>query len=229
VLPQLPKNLDAVKVNIFREKLFEWYENNFRTFPWRDHKASPYQILVAEIMLQKTRAENIVDIYRQFIETYPNPMKLSQTSIPALIDLLKPLGLYKIRSKRLHEMGKVLVKMGEIPNNSESLKKILGIGPYILNSFLLVAFNRRLPVVDTNIRRLYEKVFSIKSKKVPRRDKFIWKFAKRILPEKNYKEFTWALLDFSALVCAKKHPKCQICPLTKICDFYNLFLKKNSN
>lgn len=211
---------DDAKIKEFRKRLFEWYANNRRTFPWRDRKASPYEILIAEIMLQKTRAENIVKTYQHFIEKYPNPKTLSQTNVSELMELIKPLGLYRLRSKRLHEMGKAFVRMGKIPSDSKGLESLLGIGPYILNAFLLAAFNKRLPVVDTNIRRVYERVFSVKSKRDPRRDKFIWEFAEKILPEKDYREFTWALLDFSALVCTKKSPKCPVCPVSKICDFY---------
>jgi len=209
-------NISEEKIAKFRRKIFEWFKHNKRNFPWRDGKRSAYEILVAEILLQKTKAENIVDVYLDFVKRFPNPEKLSKAKFSELERLLKPLGLYRNRSRNLIKLGKELVKT----KGKGDLKELPGVGPYIANAFLLTVFNKRLPVVDTNVRRLYERVFSVKSKPDPRRDKSIWGFAERVLPKKRYREFTWGILDFSAIICKKKNPKCNLCPLKSICDYY---------
>lgn len=206
-------------IKTFQERLISWFNLNGRRFPWREHGRSPYEILIAEIMLQKTKAENIVPTYLKFIEKYPDFGVLSNANPNELQQDLKALGLSNVRSKNILKLAQEIKKIGFIPNEREKLLSLPGIGPYIANAFLLAAHNQRLPVVDTNVRRLYERVFSLKSKKDPRRDKEIWTFAEKVLPENNYKEFTWALMDFCASVCKAKNPLCGSCPIRIICEY----------
>ena len=214
------------KSALFRRRLIAWFKKNRRYFPWREANKTPYEILIAEIFLQKTRAENVVMVYEKFIRNFPNPSSLANASALDIGNLIKPLGLHKNKSNTLIKLGKKLVELGEeiTPFNLEGLP---GVGKYTLNAVLINAFNKRVPLVDTNIKRIYKRVFSIDSKPDVRRDDFIWKFAHEMLPKKNYKEFTLALLDFSAVICKKKNPKCDSCPLNDICDYHNKQLKNN--
>jgi len=204
---------------ILQTRLAQWFRSNRRSFPWRETKRSPYEILIAEIMLQKTRAENIVPTYRKFIRKYPDFESLSRADIQEIKRIVGVLGLSNMRARNLLRVGQEVVKNGRIPRNREQLLKIPGVGPYIANAFLLYAYNERLPVVDTNVRRLYGRIFSFESKKDPRRDKNVWIFAEKLLPICNYKEFTWALMDFCASVCKPKNPLCRSCPISDICDY----------
>jgi A/G-specific adenine glycosylase len=217
----LQKNCLSVKENqvkAFQECLISWFRSNGRKFPWREPCRSPYEILIAEIMLQKTKAENIVFTYLQFIEKYPDFRALSKANIEELKQILKVLGLSNVRAKSIWRLTQEIIRIGNIPKKREELLKLPGVGPYIANAFLLSAYNEKLPVVDTNVRRLYERLFSFKSKKDPRRDKKVWAFAEKILPEDHYKEFTWALMDFCANICRAKNPLCVSCPISGICE-----------
>jgi len=178
-----------------------------------------YERLVAEILLQKTRAENIVDVYNEFLKKYPTYRDLAVANYRELVDLLRPLGLYRNRSKNLINLGKELAKMGKVPDSSEELIKLPGIGPYIANAFLVFTHNRRLPIVDTNIRRVCERVFSIETKRDPRRDPETWDFVDLLMPEEQPRDFMFALLDFSAIICKKREPEHDICPVSNICNF----------
>ena len=211
-------HLKQHSVKAFQESLFEWFSLNGRKFPWRKPGKSPYEILIAEIMLQKTKAENIVPTYLKFLEKYPDFEALSKADLNELQQTIKILGLSNVRAKNILKLAQEIKKIGYIPSERDELLNLPGIGPYIANAFLLAAYNQRLPVVDTNVRRIYERVFSFKSKKDPRRDKKIWTFAEKILPKNNYKEFTWALMDFCACVCKAKNPSCSSCPIRSICE-----------
>lgn len=220
------KKLD-LKIRRFQESLLHWYFNErkkrypWRDFPWREEKIGSYGKLIAEILLQKTRAENIVEIYGKFLRKYPTFLDLARADYEDLASFLTPLGLYRNRAKSLIRLAKGLLEMSEIPSTREDLMKLPGIGPYIANAFLVTAYNKRLPVVDTNVRRVCKRVFSVKSKRDPRRDKKIWEFVELLVPAKNCREFMWALLDFSAVVCRKRNPKHDECPIAEICDYFS--------
>jgi len=213
------------KIRKFKGKLLRWYRTErkkkylWRDFPWRREQTGDYEKLIAEILLQKTRAENIVETYNKFLMKYPTLSDLGRAHYEDLVDLLTPLGLQRNRARNLIKLAKALLELGYIPSDHKNLRKLPGIGPYIANAFLVSAHNKRLPVVDTNVRRICERVFSIVSKKDPRRDKKIWEFVELLLPAKNCREFTWAILDFSAIVCRRKNPRCDKCPIAKICDY----------
>jgi len=211
------------KINIFRNLIVEWYYLNKRDFPWRNQDTSPYEKIIAEFFLQKTKAENIVEVYKKFLIFFPRIEDLANANQKQIINIIKPLGLYKRRSKLLIQFAKCLLKhySGEIPTKQEDLLKIPGVGPYIANAYLISQFNYRLPVIDTNFKRLYSRVFSVSMDGDPRRNSFLLEFAEYMLPKNNVREYTFAVLDFSALVCSKNNPKCGRCIFNKICDYYS--------
>ena len=211
---------DKRKIRNFRRSLFAWYSKNGRDFPWRKPGRSNYEILLAEMFLQKTRAENIVDTYRDFTKKYPDFDSLRSARRSELERLIRPLGLYRNRAKSLRALARRVHEIGHLPSTREELLQLPGIGPYIANFFMVAAYGRRLPIVDTNVRRLYQRVFSFESKKDPRRDKHVWGFVAETLPKKDVKRFLLAVLDFSALVCKRTCPVCERCVLCSICDAY---------
>ncbi|MBE9592448.1 MAG: hypothetical protein IMF19_03105 [Proteobacteria bacterium] len=97
---------------------------------------------------------------------------------------------------------------------------LYGVGEYISNAVLCFAFKKRIPIVDTNVLRVYERVFNVKSlKSRPHTDKKMWDFAEKMLPKENYVGYNYALLDFASDICRAKNPFCEICPLKSICVY----------
>jgi A/G-specific adenine glycosylase len=209
------------KTDFFAEKLLEWYEENKRNFIWRQVK-NPYKILIAEKMLQKTVARNVATIYPKFLERYPNSLSLSRARIKSIENIIKPLGLHKRRAKEFKQLAISLVENfgGKVPDEREKLGSLYGVGDYVANSVLCFAFNKRVPIIDTNVSRIVDRVFGVAIPKDPRRDKNSWKKIEMIIPKNNFKEFNWALLDFAAKVCTAKVPECNTCPINSICSYY---------
>jgi A/G-specific adenine glycosylase len=104
----------------------------------------------------------------------------------------------------------------------ETLLNIKGIGNYIARSILIHGKNERFSLIDPNFIRIYKRVFNIESeKRRPRDDKNLWKKVEILLPESNFSEYSYAILDFGAVICKLKNPKCSICPMMEIiCQGY---------
>jgi len=214
-------NIDNDK---FHEILLNWYKKNKRRYPWREAN-NPYHILVAEIMLQRTRADQVKQKYLEFIEKYPKISNLKNVKQEDIGKFFKNLGLYWKVEKIIKMANYVNEKLnGKIPDNKSSLLKIPGVGEYIANAILCLAFKKDVSLVDSNIVRFINRFFGIKFKNEGRRDKKIINKANDMLCKKNPKEYNLALLDFTALICKPKNPKCNICPLNKYCRF---FINKN--
>lgn len=202
----------------FVTKLLEWYQQNGREFPWREKSRSPYEILVGEVMLQKTRAENVVECYNEFVENYPSPEELVEAGESEIKSIVKPLGLYRRRAKTLKEIG-VFFTSNDPSRGKNEIENIHGVGKYIKNAFLSIAHGEPRPIVDVNVKRVISRFFSLEVKDDPRRDPELWEFARELVPEKKCRSFNLAIVDFGALVCKKSNPSCKTCPLGEKCAF----------
>jgi len=139
------------KVRQFQEKILCWYKINKRDLPWRKTK-DPYKILVSEIMLQQTQVDRVIDYYKRFLKELPNLKALAKADKRTLLELWSGLG-YNNRVLRLQKLAQALHKR-KIPNKEEELISLPGIGPYTAHAVMAFAFNKEVPVMDTNIRRV---------------------------------------------------------------------------
>ena len=126
------------------------------------------------------------------------------------------------RAQRLSAASREIMEnyKGDFPKNKEYLLGIKGIGNYIASAILCFGYGRPYPIVDTNIIRIFDRCFDVKSNKTrPRTDKFIWTFAKETLPKKNFIDYNYALLDFAATICRARNPKCKDCFFFDNCNY----------
>ncbi len=205
----------------FQRLLLLWYRINKRDFPWRCSK-DPYHILIAEVLLQKTNVSKVLPAFNHFTVKYPTIDALKAAKLADVKRIINNLGL-QYRAERLISIAKQLsIKYhSKVPSRNEQLMALKGLGRYVSAAITCFAFNKRVAIVDSNIIRLLERVFGLKSSKNrPRDDEAIWKFAGSLLPSKKVKDYNYALLDFSALICTAKNPRHETCPLKDICKHY---------
>lgn len=212
------KNKISKKFQIF---ILSWYRINGRCLPWRNTD-EPYKILVAEFLLQKTDVEKVKPVYRRFIYRWPSTQSLSKARISSIFKVIQPLGL-KYKANRLKSTAKIIVERfgGKIPKADDKLLELPGVGRYIASAVECFAFNIPKAILDTNVLRIFNRVFGIKSKRNrPRDDPRLWSFAQTLVPENNAKEYNWGLIDYGALVCKSKEPLCNKCILYNMCIFF---------
>ena len=214
--------IEPSKKELFVDTLLEWHKRNSRDFPWR-RISDPYKILISEILLQKTRAENVVVVFNRFATKYPNAKKLSIASFSELKHEIEILGLHTQRATKLQKLAKILVTKcdGKVPNNKEELLELPGIGIYIANAVLCFAFGYDVPLLDTNIGRIIERVFTVKVAGEERKKHEVWEMIAEFVPEGKARDYNYSLIDFGALVCTARNPRHDLCPLTEICDYYS--------
>ncbi|WP_097028598.1 A/G-specific adenine glycosylase [Clostridium peptidivorans] len=203
----------------FQYLLLDWYDKNKRNFPWR-YTFEPYRVLVSEMLLQQTNVEKVIQPYLKIIKAYKDINELSDSDIKFLKSIFKDIGLF-YRADRLKDIAKEIVKChkGSIPNQWEDLIKIKGIGYYICSAILCFGFNQPYAVLDTNVIRIFERIFEIKSeKKRPRDDTKLWEFAQMLIPEDRYVDYNYAVLDFGASICTAYNPKCSTCVFKDMCS-----------
>jgi len=152
--------IDTSKIKKFQNTLENWFNENGRDFPWRSPDASKYEQVLSEILLQRTKAETVAKYYSTFFARFPDWQSLGNATIEELEDVMKPLGLYKHRAKRLYTLAQgIKQRVCNMPANSEEIKETGFAGLYIANAYSLFFLNQRKPLLDVNMSRLLKRVF----------------------------------------------------------------------
>ena len=192
---------------------------SLRDFTWR-HKITPYRILIAEFMLQRTRAEQVEPVYTQFIKRYPTIVSLSKAKTKEVARYTKHLGIHW-RAKHFVTAAKFIVKKykGRIPAKREKLLAIPGVGEYVAGAILTVAFQKPEWVIDSNIARFLNRYHGLGLQGEIRRKKEIIELSKQFFKHNNTRKLLFSILDFTALVCLPRNPLCAKCSLKKRCKY----------
>jgi len=216
-IPPIPPK----KINWVRTKLRKWAKDNLRSYPWRD-TAEPYEILIAEFLLQRTDADTVKPIYEKFLVCYPTLDKLTTAQLENIASILQPLGLF-FRAERLMQTSKIITAEynGQVPSSESELLKLPGIGKYTARAICSQAYRQPAAVMDTNVARILERFFGIKGERVKSRCKILWQAAETIAPKRKVGLWNLTLLDFGALICTARKPQCLVCPISDRCDYFN--------
>jgi A/G-specific adenine glycosylase len=199
--------------------LLRWFRRHGRNYPWRKKK-DPYRVLIAEIMLQRTKADQVMPVYQLFLRKFPDPHTLADAAPEEIDGIFAMLGL-KWRAGKVKELAKVLVSQynGRVPCSREELLSLPGVGEYVANAVLCFAYGMDVAVIDANVCRVIGRVFGVKPRGEARRDSRFRQIAQRLVPPKEARKFNWALIDFAALICTPQNPRCDECPLQELCSF----------
>lgn len=205
----------------FVDRLLEWSSENFSDFPWRRHR-SPYEILIAELLLKRTTATAAARAYEDFLDQFPSIQALASAEEQELVQALSGLGLQRQRAHSIKRLADWVLtsEAGSIPDDLERLSQVPGLGNYSASAILSFGFDIPAAILDANVERILSRVFS---NTLPPRPSWslLNGIAQQLLPKDRHKEYNFGLLDLGRLVCRYVDPKCKECPLNSTCDFYS--------
>ena len=201
----------------FTRALLDWYTSNGRIFPWRKNHLSLYRVLVTETLLWKTRAETVSEFYWKFFHIYPNRDALLKSSMENLVKVIEPLGLQNRRARMLKCIAVNLYKQKGLDEGS--LKAIFCVGQYIARATLAIYYEKQVIPIDSNIKRLLERVFDFYIRNIRKISKMEEAFLDKLTTE-DHKQLVWAMIDYSSVICTRENPKCNGCVLKKCCSNY---------
>ncbi len=199
-------------------KLVEWYQEHRRELPWRNTN-DPYKIWLSEIILQQTRVAQGLPYYKSFIKAYPKLPQLAKAPERDILRLWQGLGYYS-RARNLHACAKTVWKdyQGKFPNSFDGLRQLKGIGDYTAAAIASFAYNERVAVLDGNVFRVLARVFGLHHDiRSTQGKKRFAALANGLLPEKEPGTYNQAIMEFGALHCTPRNPKCSSCPIQQSC------------
>lgn len=198
----------------------QWYADNARDLPWREPGASPWGILVSEVMLQQTPVARVLPVWREWQGSWPRSADLAAAGRGEVVRAWGKLG-YPRRALRLHEAATGIARDfgGEVPHDYDDLRSLPGIGDYTAAAVAAFAFGRRHVVLDTNVRRVLARVVTgdeLPPRSVRRLERVT---AEELLPGDGQQAAAWSVgvMELGALVCRVAAPRCDACPLRARC------------
>ena len=170
-------------------------------------------------MLQQTQVDRVLPKYTEWLDKYPSFQALAAAPDKEVVDTWYPLG-YNIRPRRLQSIAREAVTRygGHLPADEETLLSFKGIGAYTAGAIRSFAFRERAAILDTNVARVMFRVFVGKGEpKSHAMIRHLWRLSATLVPIRHAFDFNQALMDFGAMVCVARNPKCPVCPMAKDC------------
>jgi A/G-specific adenine glycosylase len=216
--------VDATEANFarYRRTLLAWWVENTRDYPWRQRR-SPYRVAIAEIMLRRTRADQVVAVYRSFLDAFPTLEDAAAADPARIRSMLWSLGLawradtlvtfLKEARARFHD---------QLPTDPSVLRTLTGVGDYVAAAIACFSANLPVALLDTNIVRVLGRIFGVDIRGEARRRRSMRELAERALDATRPADYHYAVLDFGARICVATNPRCEICPFSVdgLCDYY---------
>jgi A/G-specific adenine glycosylase len=205
------------------KKILAWYDNSKRDLPWRVSKKSPkklYYRILSEFMLQQTQVKTVIPYFYRFIKKFRTLKALSKSSEKQILKLWEGLGYYR-RARNLLASSKLLVKNynSKLPNTIDEVKKLPGVGEYTANALLGLIYNQPKIAIDGNVKRVFARLINKKKERI-NFEKLILLNKKKLFSTNRNADFVEALMEFGALICKPKDPKCSVCCLNKSCKYF---------
>ncbi|WP_181778735.1 MULTISPECIES: A/G-specific adenine glycosylase [Brevibacterium] len=213
----LPRVAEAA-VDRVRSTIIDWFAAAARPLPWREPDTSAWAILVSEIMSQQTPVARVEPRWREWMARWPTPADLAQAPTAEVLRRWDRLG-YPRRALRLQEAARVIVAEhgGRVPMTATELETLPGIGAYTAAAVASFAHGERTTVLDTNVRRVLIRLFAGRDRPTPAPSRRETQWAQGFVPLERHREWNAGVMEFGALVCTARGPRCADCPLSDLC------------
>ena len=196
----------------------QWYDDNARDLPWRRPGVTPWAVVVSEFMLQQTPVARVEPVWREWVRRWPTAAALAAEPAGEAVRAWGRLG-YPRRALRLHAAATAILDRhgGDVPDDIDALRALPGVGDYTAAAVAAFAFGRRVEVLDTNVRRVYARVFDAAedARSGPTAAERAAALAR--VPDTDPASYSVGVMELGALVCRARAPRCDQCPVAARC------------
>ena len=202
----------------FATDVTRWYQAHRRDLPWRRHEAGAWGVLVSEFMLQQTPVSRVLPVWTSWMQRWPTPPSLAAAPAGDAVRAWGRLG-YPRRALRLHASATAITQRhaGVVPEGYDDLRALPGVGDYTASAVSAFAYGARVAVLDTNVRRVYRRVFD-GSDDMPTAPTVAERTnASARVPTTSPGTYSVAVMELGALVCTARTPSCSTCPVARHC------------
>lgn len=221
--------------------MLAWFAAGARNLPWRRTR-DPYAIWVSEVMLQQTQVATVIPYWNRWMRALPTIQSVARARPATLRKLWEGLGYYT-RVRNLHRAAREIVTKhgGRFPHDFNAILALPGVGRYTAGAIASIAFNEPKPILDGNVMRVLTRLVAIRSNpREARTNARLWRFAEDLVVETSHiarressiqhsassiaqlttgpcSALNQSLMELGAVVCTPRNPRCDVCPVAKLC------------
>jgi endonuclease III len=179
---------------------------------------NPFKILIGTILSARSRDENTSKIVRKLFQKYKNARELANADLNDIKSIIHSIGFYNTKAERIKQVSKIIVEkfQGIVPNKAEDLLELPGVGRKTANCVLVYAFNKPAIPVDIHVHRISNRIGIVKTQNPKKTEEELIK----IIDRKYWLVLNNTFVRYGQNICLPIRPKCEICSLKCICNYY---------
>jgi endonuclease-3 len=205
------------------EELLDYFQKKYPKPETALNFNNPFELLISTIMSAQTTDVQVNKVTETLFEKYPRPKDFAQLSQKELEEEIKTIGLYKNKSKYIIKTSKMILNdfNGKVPQTRKDLTKLSGVGRKTANVVLANAFGEETIAVDTHVFRVANRLGLVDTDKTDQVEEGLMD----VIPEKYWTKFHHWLIFHGREVCKARNPQCDLCKISKYCDYYQTVIK----
>ena len=208
--------LSERKTRRTRRRILRWGRLNYVDYLWRS-ETNPWLSFLAEILLQRTRAAQVEPVFRDIRQSLPTAGSLVAGGLEVVSKLTSQLGLHRKGPLLLETARKIASNGGTPPDTLQELRSLPGVGMYTAGAWLSLHRGKRAVLIDANVARWLSRMTGLPYNRDPRHVRWINELANQLTPQRVFREYNYAVLDFTMGICSPRNPRCCDCPLLSDC------------
>lgn len=183
-----------------------------------DAETGPFSILIGTILSARTKDEATTKAVKALFSKYKNPKELAKAKIKDVEKIIKSIGFYHVKSKRIIEVAKIIDKKykGKVPDSLDTLVQLPGVGRKTANCVLVYAFEKPAIPVDIHVHRISNRLGLVDTKNPEETEQELMKK----IQKKYWIDINDTFVMYGQNICKPISPMCDVCKIKKICKYY---------
>lgn len=176
---------------------------------------TPFQALIFTLLSARARDASTMKVCSELFSKADSPEKILKMGEKELRKILRPIGFYREKAKRVLGASRKLVREfgGNVPDTREELMGLPGVGRKTANIILNREFGKPALAVDVHVHRIANRLGWVETKNPLDTEKGLVE----LLPEKLVRRCNRAMVGYGQTVCLPRNPKCRECKLKEYC------------
>lgn len=183
-----------------------------------DAETGPFSILIGTILSARTKDEATTKAVKELFSIYKNPKQLSNAKVKDVEKIIKSIGFFHVKSKRIIEVAKIIDKKykGKVPDDLDTLVQLPGVGRKTANCVLVYAFEKPAIPVDIHVHRISNRLGLVETKNPEETEQELM----RKIKKKFWIDINDTFVMYGQNICKPISPMCDVCQIKKNCKFY---------
>lgn len=183
-----------------------------------DAETGPFSILIGTILSARTKDESTTKVVKTLFSKYKNPKQLANAKLKDIEKIIRPIGFYHVKSKRIIEVAKIIDSKykGKVPEDLDTLVQLPGVGRKTANCVLVYAFEKPAIPVDIHVHRISNRLGLVETKNPEETEQELMKK----VDKKFWIDINDTFVMYGQNICKPVSPMCNVCKIKRSCKFY---------